>query len=157
MPQLPSGLRFALDPTPLTDLIRAADGTAMVHPVMAIEHIEDLCEHIAVLYFRPVTGMTAPREFDENSINPPTDLEPYATGLTLLTFLQQTESLSEDDQEALAVFLEEPRTAAFLEGQLEMVKQAQVALIEHPNRLTRMFAMMWRARCHPLQEGGTSG
>lgn len=159
MPQLPSGLRFALDPTPLSDLIRAADGTAMVHPVMAIEHVEDLCEHIQVLYFRPPGGPgSAPlREFDENSVDAPTDLVPYDSGLTFLDFLQQTKSLSEEDQDAMSAFLEEPRTAAFLDRQLDLVKHAQEALLTHPHPQTRMFATMWRARCHPLQEGGTSG
>ncbi|WP_038162862.1 hypothetical protein [Verrucomicrobium sp. BvORR106] len=157
MPQLPSGLRFALDPTPLSALIRAADGTAMVHPVMAIEHVEDLCEHIQVLYFRPPGGPGTLREFDENSVDAPNDLEPYDSGLTFLAFLQQTDRLSDEDQDAMAAFLEEPRTAAFLDGQLDLVKQAQQVLLTHPHPQTRMFATMWRARCHPLQEGGTSG
>jgi hypothetical protein len=52
MPWLPSGLHFAIDPSPLSQVVEGALQGAFVHELMAIKDCGDIFRHIDVLYFK---------------------------------------------------------------------------------------------------------
>jgi hypothetical protein len=152
MPQLPSGLHFALDPTPLTDLVRAVFHSKQVHDLMAIEHMGHLLEYIDIMYFRPVSHGGMPYECAQNSDRPPTDLEPYPSGYTLRTIRGPFDTWSSEDQAAFEAFLDAPRTREFLQKHLDLVFEAKDELLSKPATLPGLLATWWKAGCHPLQE-----
>ena len=85
MPCLPSGLHFAIDPSPLSQLLDGAFQAEFVHELMAIKDCSGIFRHINILYFKQ--GVEDPREyqFADGSIARPEGFQPYPSGFTLLS------------------------------------------------------------------------
>ncbi|TDU66577.1 hypothetical protein EI77_03672 [Prosthecobacter fusiformis] len=152
MPQLPSGLHFALDPTPVAELIRLVSQAKAVHELMAIETIEHLYPHIEVMFFRSRQASGQERQYSEFSAAPPEDLEPYASGFTLHSIQTEFQNWSPEDQVAFAEILHSPRTQSFLQRELDEIMAMKEELRANPTTLAGMLASYWRMGCHPLQE-----
>ena len=91
MPQLPSGLHFALDPSPLQEIVNNAYEEAIkVHNLMAIESVDHLFSHINILYFKE-TSENVEFPLSEHSALPPKKLEPYPSGFNLITIKSEFE------------------------------------------------------------------
>jgi hypothetical protein len=151
MPQLPSGLHFALDPAPLIKLIDASRQATRVHELMAVEHIGDLFQHVDILYFHPSTDISIdPKYADSN--RPPSGLESYSSGYNLLSIREVFKTWCAEDQQAFEEFLNQPRVSDLLDALLDEVGQTKQALLAQPATLPGLLATYWRAGCHPLQE-----
>jgi hypothetical protein len=129
MPQLPSGLHFALDPSPLQEIMKNAQGGLKVHELMALESVNHLFSHINVLYFRESTGGPA-LALSEHSVVLPSNLEAYPSGFNLISIKSEFQKWSIEDQKAFKAFLNEKRTNDYLGGLLESVVRKQNLL--HP-------------------------
>lgn len=152
MPQLPSGKHFALDTSPLWQVIDDAYEGRFVHAVMAIERPEDMFEHVAILYLRPRAPDTAPWQISGNSDHPPDDLEPYPSGFNLVTIKGECAQWSKEDQRAFVEFLNSPKTDAYFSDTLDTVRACQQDLLGQPSSLPGLIATWWKHGCHPLQE-----
>jgi hypothetical protein len=154
MPCLPSGLHFAIDPSPLSQLVEGALQGAFVHELMAIKDCGDIFRHIDVLYFKQRAEDPGEYRFAAESIARPEGLEPYPSGFTLLSISGEVKKWSEADRSAFIDFLNEDRTEEFFKSLIRSVEEAQKNLLSHPGTLPGMLATWWKLGCHPLQEGG---
>jgi hypothetical protein len=152
MPQLPSGLHFALDPRPIDKVIEDAYRSAFVHVLMAIKGPEDLFRHVDVLYFRPTSPEGEVREYSSDSGSAPEGLEPYPSGYNLITIKQHYDQWSKEDQEAFVAFLDAPMILTMFDEMLDSVKKSQQHLLANPGSTAGLFATWWKEGVHPLQE-----
>lgn len=152
MPQLPSGLHFALDPSPIQAMIDEVYDKYQCHTLMAIETTEQLFSYIKILYFRPRQEQSEQIEYATYSTVAPEDLEPYDSGYNLISIQEEFDKWDNKDQKAFIDFLNAYRTDKFLQGLLEVVIEEQNHLLENPRTLHGLFATWWKLGCHPLQD-----
>src|SRR5882672_4113192 len=127
MPQLPSGLHFALDPSPLHEIVKNAYGGLKVHELMALEDVNHLFSHVNVLYFREAPESPA-LALSEHSAVPPSNLEAYPSGFNLVSIKSEFDKWSVEDQKAFVAFLNAKKTNDYLSGLLDMIERKQNGL-----------------------------
>lgn len=152
MPQLPSGFHFAIDPSPVLDLIEKYVNSPYGHHLMQIEHLGHLFDHVDVHFFRPRADAGVATQYAETSNLPPEQLEPYRSGYTLRTIKELYDTWPANDQLAFDAFLDQPRTRAFLQQYLDEVARAKQHLLSQFPALPGVIAHWWKLGCHPLQE-----
>ena len=152
MPCLPSGLHFAIDPSPLRELVEGALQGAFVHDLMAIKDCCGIFRYVAVLYFKQRVEDPGEYQFAAGSIARPEGLEPYPSGFTLLSISGEVTKWSEADRSAFIAFLNEDRTEEYFKSLIGSVEEAQKTLLSNPGTLPGLLATWWKLGCHPLQE-----
>jgi len=140
MPCLPSGLHFAIDPSPLQQLVEDAFQGTSVHQLMAIKDCSDLFGHINILYFKQRAEDSRGYQFAGESIAPPEGLEPYPSGFTLLSISGEVKKWSEADRSAFIDFLNEERTEEYFKSLIRSLEEAQKTLLSHPGTLPGLLA-----------------
>jgi hypothetical protein len=155
MPQLPSGLHFAVDTLPLEQVLDDAYGGRCVHTLMAIKDLQQFFAHVRVLYFRPrapLAPQAAAVQCSRHSDTMPEDLELFPSGYDLVTIKDEYTKWSREDQDAFIAFLNSPRMDAYFTEALDTVRQHQQNLLGQPWTLPGLLATWWKLGCHPLQE-----
>lgn len=151
MARLPSGRHVAIQATPLFTLIDAACAPeAIITRLLQIERPADLAPYIEVIYFRDSAAPTM-RPVAPGGNPVPPGLEPIASGYTLVTIHQAVANWSLADQRAFAGYLDSERVQGHLSALLEMVGEVKHRLAREGDFVQRMQALMWEARCHPVQ------
>lgn len=151
MAQLPSGRHVAIQATPLFALIDAACAPEAISTrLLQIESPADLAPYIEVIYFResanPALLPVAPGGHPV-----PSGLQPFASGYTLATIHEAAARWSLADQRAFAGYLDSERVQSHLSALLDRVGEVKRRLDREGDFVQRMQALMWEARCHPVQ------
>lgn len=128
MPRLPSGLHFAIDPTPLNCLVEQASNGIFSEELKSIDHVDHMLRYIDVLYFSSPSSATVAREYAPQSGLPPEGMKPHPSGYTLYSIREAIAKWSFADQEAFQSFLDEPRTIDFIHSHFDAVMKAKTRL-----------------------------
>lgn len=152
MPQLPSGLHFAIVFESLQKLIDQSSQPSAVHHLMAIQKLTDLFPYADVLYFRRSDPSLPAQPPTEGSDALPTGLTPYHSGFNLATIRREAEKWSAEDREKFAAFLDEPRMREYFQEALAVVQDQQKRLLAQPSTPAGLMATWWKLGCHPLQD-----
>lgn len=128
MPQLPSGRKVAIDGTRLCEMAELNAQTVQRYPIHRVKTITDLYPFIDVVFFKDTPeGTPSSVTYDPGARNlaEVAPLYPYRSGFTLATLGPELQQWSPADQQAFAAFLQEPRTQAYLQENLETVLDSQ--------------------------------
>lgn len=157
MPCLPSGLHFALDSAPLTQLMQnAAADPQQFHDLMRIEELPHLSPYISILFFRPRGTLNAYWYLDNRFAMPPADMEPYDSGHTLATIAELQKGWSSEDQAAFTDHMHSERFLTYLLNCLKCARDLQDELHSEDDSLSPLSPKIWRESCQSRDKDSAS-